>query len=137
MESQFWEQRDILIDDLRQIPNGILSLLEWNKDVTDLDALMKTPGGMQDVAGSCMLLLAICEGFKKIDKLTEGSFLPMRKEIPWRAVFGLRNRIAHGYFDIDIEVVSEVIKSYLQPLLEATIYFILYLTQDSFKICHK
>ena len=65
MESQFWEQRDILIDDLRQIPNGILSLLEWNKDVTDLDALMKTPGGMQDVAGSCMLLLAICEGFKK------------------------------------------------------------------------
>lgn len=44
MESQFWEQRDILIDDLRQIRNGILSLLEWNKDVTDLDALMKTPG---------------------------------------------------------------------------------------------
>ncbi|MBR1790484.1 MAG: DUF86 domain-containing protein [Bacteroidaceae bacterium] len=47
--------------------------------------------------------------------------------MPWHQVFGLRNRIAHGYFDIDIDIISEVVNDDLQPLLEATRFFIKYL----------
>ncbi|MBQ8467696.1 MAG: DUF86 domain-containing protein [Prevotella sp.] len=82
--------------------------------------------GVQDLAGNCMTIMAIGEGFRKIDKITEGKFLALRPEIPWHQVFGLRNRIAHGYFDIDVDIISEVVNDDLLPLLSATSFFIDY-----------
>ena len=111
-------------DCLLQIKDGIENLLKWNEKVRDMNELLMSPGGMQDLAGNCMLIMAVAEGFKKIDKITEGQFLTLRPEIPWKQVFGLRNRIAHGYFDIDTEVITEVICHDLTPLLEATNYLL-------------
>ena len=34
-------------------------------------------------------------------------FTDAHPEIPWRNMRGMRNRIAHGYFDIDLEQVWE------------------------------
>lgn len=39
-------------------------------------------------------------------------------------VVGIRNHIAHGYFEIDGEVVYNVIKQDLNPLLEAVEYLL-------------
>ena len=36
---------------------------------------------------------------------------------------GMRNHIAHGYFDINAELVWDVIKNDLQPLLQAVDFF--------------
>lgn len=124
MESISSEQREVISDLLQQIKTGILSLQEWNKDIDDMNTLLMSPQGMQALAGNCMIIMAVAEGFKKIDKYTDEKMLPLRPEIPWKQVFGLRNRIAHGYFDIDIEVITQVINEDLQPLLEATEFFI-------------
>lgn len=124
MASISLEQREVLEDCLLQIKDGIENLLKWNEKVRDMNELLMSPGGMQDLAGNCMLIMAVAEGFKKIDKITEGQFLTLRPEIPWKQVFGLRNRIAHGYFDIDTEVITEVICHDLTPLLEATNYLL-------------
>lgn len=128
MESISLEKREIVLDILQQIKESIENLMEWNHGITDMNQLLMSPSGVQDLAGNCMTIMAICEGFRKIDKITEGSILPLRPEIPWHQVFGLRNRIAHGYFDIDVDVISEVINEDLQPLLDATSFFIGYLT---------
>ena len=32
-------------------------------------------------------------------------------DIPWRAMIGMRNRLSHGYFDIDTEVVWQTVTS--------------------------
>ena len=45
-------------------------------------------------------------------------------EIPWRDIMGMRNHIAHGYFDINEDYVLSVIKNDLAPLLEAVEYLI-------------
>ena len=37
--------------------------------------------------------------------------------IPWRAIIGMRNRIAHDYINIDLQVVWEVVRQDL-PLLK-------------------
>ena len=34
------------------------------------------------------------------------AFAESRSNIPWRGMRGMRNRIAHGYFKIDLSVVS-------------------------------
>ncbi len=45
-------------------------------------------------------------------------FTQKNSQIPWRSMRNMRNRIAHGYFDIDLEVVWETIQQWLPELLE-------------------
>ena len=126
MELISLDKREVVLDILQQIKNSIQNLMKWNQGITDMNQLLMSPSGVQDLAGNCMTIMAIGEGFRKIDKITEGGFLSLRPEIPWHQVFGLRNRIAHGYFDIDVDIMSEVINEDLQPLLDATIFLIDY-----------
>lgn len=81
---------------------------------------------MKNLAASCMLIEAIGEGIKQVDKATEGKLLIERPEIPWKDVIGIRNHIAHGYFDIDGEMVLDVVKNDLDSLLEVVEFFINY-----------
>lgn len=45
------------------------------------------------------------------------AFLAMHPDVPWRNMKGMRNRIAHGYFDIDLDVVWETVQTALPELL--------------------
>ena len=71
-----------------------------------------------------MLLESIGEGFKKIDNKTQGTLLVLRPEIPWKDVMGMRNHIAHGYFDIDADIIFDVVKNHLAPLYDAVQFLI-------------
>jgi uncharacterized protein with HEPN domain len=46
------------------------------------------------------------------------TFLDQHTDVPWRNMKGMRNRIAHGYFDIDLDVVWETVQTALPQLLE-------------------
>ncbi|GGY08989.1 HepT-like ribonuclease domain-containing protein [Paludibacterium paludis] len=37
--------------------------------------------------------------------------------VPWRGMRGMRNRIAHGYFDINVDVVWDTVQTALPELL--------------------
>lgn len=113
---------------LFQIRTAILQLKEWNNNVQSSDDYYCSPDGMKNLAASCMLIEAIGESIKQIDKITEGNLLAKRPEIPWKDVIGIRNHIAHGYFDIDGDMVFDVVKNDLDSLLEAIEYFIENLT---------
>jgi len=67
-----------------------------------------------------MLLIAIGESVKRIDKATDKKLLPQYPEVDWKGVMGMRDIIAHHYFDIDAEVVFEVMKDSL-PTVKRTI----------------
>lgn len=109
---------------LQQIKSAILQLQEWNKDIACADDYYSSPEGMKNLAASCMLIEAIGESIRQIDKITNSSLLTERPEIPWQDVIGMRNHIAHGYFDIDGDIVFDVVKNNLNPLLNAITYFI-------------
>ena len=101
---------------LLQIKKAIVQLQDWNKDIQNVDDYYSTPEGMKNLAASCMLIEAIGEGVKQIDKLTQSRLLDERPEIPWQDVIGIRNHIAHGYFDIDGDIVLDVIKNNLDSM---------------------
>ena len=113
-----------IVGTLLQIKKAIEQLQDWNKDIQNVDDYYSTPEGMKNLAASCMLIEAIGEGVKQIDKLTQSRLLDERPEIPWQDVIGIRNHIAHGYFDIDGDIVLDVIKNNLDELLAAINYFI-------------
>ena len=124
MEFTSSNKKQHVIGILEQIQTAIGQLKEWNADIKQADDYYLSPDGMQKLAASCMLIEAIGEGIHQIDDITEGKMFPERPEIPWEDVIGIRNHIAHGYFDIDGEVVYGVIKQDLDPLLKAVEYFL-------------
>ncbi len=64
-----------------------------------------------------MLLIAIGESIKGIDKITNKELLPLYPEIDWKGVMGIRDIIAHHYFDLDAEIVYDVVKNDLPEML--------------------
>ncbi|MHC4954539.1 MAG: HepT-like ribonuclease domain-containing protein [Planctomycetota bacterium] len=40
-------------------------------------------------------------------------------DIPWAAIIGMRNRLVHGYYDIDHDAVWGTLSKDLPPLVEA------------------
>ena len=116
--------KEKVLNALQNIERSIALLQEWGKDVESVDDYLLSPEGMKNLAASCMLIEAIGEAFKKIDKETNGSLLMLYPDIPWKAVKGIRDHIAHGYFDIDADIIHSTVKDNLDPLLKATIFFI-------------
>ena len=64
-------------------------------------------------------LMVIGEAVAKIGN-TFPEFLHQHPEIPWKAIRGMRNRLAHGYFDVDLDTVWQTVQSAL-PSLEAAL----------------
>jgi len=64
-----------------------------------------------------MSLIIIGEAATKI-MIADEAFTQMHPHLPWRSMRGMRNRIAHGYFDIDLDVVWETVVTALPELLE-------------------
>ena len=130
MELEYSREIAVVHEILVQIKDAILLLQEWNKDVEDMHDLEKSPLGMQRLAGNYMLIQAIGEGVKKIDKYTEGKLWEYRQEIPWRRVMGMRDRISHGYFELDTGYIEDIIKNDLAPLLEAIEFYVQMTTKE-------
>ncbi|MGK7883338.1 MAG: DUF86 domain-containing protein [Crocosphaera sp.] len=59
------------------------------------------------------LIEIIGEAANNISKSNQAKY----SKIPWRQMIGMRNRIIHAYFDIDLEIVWQVITEDLPPLL--------------------
>lgn len=63
-----------------------------------------------------MSLIIIGEAATKVmDGYAE--FIQAHAQVPWRSMRGMRNRIAHGYFDINLDLVWETVKTALPELL--------------------
>lgn len=39
-------------------------------------------------------------------------------QLPWGEMGGLRNRLAHAYFDVDLDVLVDIVAKDLPPLIE-------------------
>lgn len=64
-----------------------------------------------------MSLIVIGEAATKVmDGYAE--FANQHSQVPWRSMRGMRNRIAHGYFDINLDVVWDTVQTALPELLE-------------------
>ncbi|MBO7602244.1 MAG: DUF86 domain-containing protein [Bacteroidaceae bacterium] len=122
MELMSFRQFQVIEDQLEQILKAITNLQEWNKGIRTAEDYLTSPEGTKTLAANCMLIEAIGEGFRRIDSETNSELLINRPEIPWKQVIGMRNRIAHGYFDINVDFVWDIVQNDLQPLYEATSY---------------
>lgn len=46
-----------------------------------------------------------------------GEFRHAHPELPWKKMIGMRDRLAHGYFDVNLDVVWQTVTVDLPPLI--------------------
>ena len=62
-----------------------------------------------------MSLIVLGEAATKVME-QHSAFAAEHGHIPWRSMRGMRNRIAHGYFEINLEVVWDTVQTALPVL---------------------
>ena len=116
MESQYSHKRHLLNHILSQMIEACELISSWNESVLTPDEYLNSPDGVQKMAASCMLIESIGEGVKKVDRLTQGLLYDKFPNTQWKEIMGLRDHIAHGYFNLDADIIFDVVKTEIPPL---------------------
>jgi uncharacterized protein with HEPN domain len=124
MESLSSENKSLALDILLDIQSAIERLQERTRTIHDIDDFLGSSEGMILLDATCMLLIAIGESLKNLDKVTEGKLLQTYPMIPWKQVKGIRDIISHHYFDVDPSQILWIITNEINPLKTAIEFFI-------------
>lgn len=116
MVSQYLHNTPLITHILDQMIEACGLILSWNEKTTSSDDYLTSPEGMQKMAASCMLIESVGEGVKKIDRLTQGLLYDKFPYTPWKEIMGLRDHIANGYFNLDADIIFDIVKSEILPL---------------------
>lgn len=105
-------------DRLDAILESIELIQEWSKGMTELHDFMVSPGRVMAFNACVMRLQVIGE---HVGKLLKDNSKPLDKysDIPWHAIYGMRNIISHEYANIDEEIVVSAINDDLPKLKTA------------------
>ena len=73
----------------------------------------------EDLDGSRMLVLSLVKDIEIIGEAATKISDDCRNEhpeIPWKNIITMRNRLIHGYFDINLDIVWKTVTEELPPL---------------------
>lgn len=103
-------------DILQKISIAVDTIMERASAVKSPNELLCSAGGMMRLDAICMNLIALGEAVKGLDKQTHGELLPQYPEMYWSGVMRMRDKIAHHYFEIDVDVVFRTIQEDIPQL---------------------
>ncbi len=115
---------EVVIDSLRQVEYAINRILSTADSIKTPDDYALSPTGVERLESTCMLLSAIGESVKSIDKRTEKTLLVRYPSVEWKRIMGMRDIIVHHYFDIDAEMVFDVVKNKLPELKDVVLQMV-------------
>ena len=109
---------ELVVEILRQIYQAAQTILERFQPVKTVSDFTDSPAGMEKLDSLCMLLIAIGEALKNLDKTTNKSFLRRFPQVDWKRAKGMRDIISHHYFEMDAEVIYDVCKNHIPELAQ-------------------
>ena len=81
------------------------------------DDFLADNDGLDRLDAICMMLIAIGESLKHLDKITDGKLLSMYPEVDWKGAKGARDIISHHYFDLNAEAVFGICQDDIPGLI--------------------
>ena len=102
-------------DRLEEILESVELIQEWSEGMTEVNDFLTSPGRVMAFNACVMRLQVIGEHVGKLLK-EENCPLDDYPEIPWQAIYGMRNIISHEYANIDEAIVVSVINDELPKL---------------------
>ncbi len=110
----------MILSTLEDIEHSIELILARSEKIKNSDEFLANEEGLILLDSIAMRLVAIGEGFKNIDKLTDKELLLAYPEIDWKGVKGIRDILSHHYFDLDAEVIFDICENDLDALMDVT-----------------
>ena len=102
---------------LKKIETTLERIIGNSSEINSYQYYASSPFGMERLESTCMLLIALGESIKGVDKLTDKQLLQNYPQVDWKGAMGIRDIIAHHYFDLDAEIVYDVVKNNLPQML--------------------
>ena len=110
--------RILVVELLSQISTAIQTINQRFEPVDNISYFTDSPVGMEKLDSICMLLIAIGESLKNIDKITNKELLKKYPQVDWIGAKGLRDIISHHYFDVDAKYIYNVCDTKLSDMLQ-------------------
>ena len=114
------DKEQMVLSTLEDIKYSLELILQRFNAIHTSDDFLADENGLEKLDSISMRLIAIGEGFKNVDKLTDNSLLVNYENIPWKSVKGIRDVLSHHYFDLDAETIYDVCDNHLEELLKVT-----------------
>ena len=114
----------MILSTLEDIKMSLELIIARCADINSSDGFLEDENGLLKLDSISMRLLAIGEGFKNIDKLSDNNLLKNYPNIPWKQVKGIRDILSHHYFDLDAETIFAICQNDISELLETTVKII-------------
>jgi uncharacterized protein with HEPN domain len=112
--------KTLLVDKLEMIASALERIQRRFESIASPEDFLANDENLDKLDAIAMMLIAIGEVFKKIDKITAGSFLKQYSGVDWSGVKGVRDVLSHDYFNIDGEEIYNICKKDI-PLLSETV----------------
>ena len=123
MELESTEIAAQVYETLKNINLAISRLQNRSVEIKSANDYLMSSAGMEKLDAACMVLIALGESVKTLDKLTEKKLLPTYPSVDWKGVMGVRDVIAHHYFEVDPDAVFDIIKNDIASLKKAVDFF--------------
>ncbi|MBQ8487677.1 MAG: DUF86 domain-containing protein [Prevotella sp.] len=123
MELESTEKLAMVYETLKNIETAITRLQERTVQIHTVDDFLLSPFGMEKLDAACMVIIALGEAVKTLDKLTNKELLSTYPFVEWKKVMGARDIMAHHYFEVDADAIFSIVKNDLEPLKKAIEYF--------------
>lgn len=104
-------------DLLRFIEQQIVFTIQTTEKVKSIDDFLLSQNGMILFNSTCMCLQSIGEVIRQLDDKTKGELFCHYPQTPWKQIIGMRNIISHEYLSVDPNLILDIVKEELQPLL--------------------
>ena len=103
------------LDRLNEIIESIDLISEWSAGINQAVEFLITSNNVM-VFNACVMRLQVIG--ERVGRLMKDSpeLLETHSEIPWLAIYDMRNIISHEYSNVDGDVVFSTIKDDLPPL---------------------
>ena len=112
------DNQQTIRDRLEDILESIELIQEWSNGRTTVNDFMTSSTGVMAFNACVMRFQVIGEQVGKLLK-DDSKPLDAYQDIPWQAIYGLRNIISHEYANIDEDIIVSVINDDLAPLKSA------------------
>jgi len=105
---------------VEQVLEAVRRIEVRSQSITAADDFHGSEENLEHLDSISMMLITIGENIKKFDKMTEGTILWQYPQVPWPGVKGVRDVLAHDYFNIDAEEIFSICKNDV-PVLKVTL----------------
>ena len=110
--------RELLVERLMTLLQALERIPRRFVGIATPDDFLASDAGIDRMDAICMILIAAGEELKSIDRVTEGRLLSRYSNVMWRGAMGVRDVLAHGYFQVNAEQLFDICRNDIPTLID-------------------